>query len=236
MKYASCAKNSTMRGSKKSLVSITEFPCEILLIIFGYLGHLDLKNVLLVCMKWKMMAEDPNLWSDCELILNQENKDDLEECLDLKRFSKVHTLKFYKANLNCQDFIKISNSRLKFLNMQKCNLKGVQAKDLSKCVNSLEKVDFDHSRTSSFQLKCLLTSITEETHLKYLDLSDMDLSNIDPYILGQAVNTIEEVHLGMEAQASLTTNQLTAIFALLDDVHLVTTHPSPAVPTNTLIH
>ena len=209
----SCVKNTNMKRIKQT--SIVDIPNEVLLIIFGYLGLLDLKNVLLVRRRWKSVGEVPNLWSKCGLTLDQGNKDHLDKCLSLQRFSKVHKLKFYRVKLNCHDFNKIFNSRINSLQMKNCNLKGVHPTNLSKCVNALEKVDFDHSRIGSFQLKCILTSITEKTNLKHLDISDIDLSNIDPDILGGAVNNIEEVHLAMTVQASLTTNQLKAILLQL---------------------
>ena len=168
-----------------------------------------------MCAKWYQVAQDTSLWSDCSLVLTKENKEELEECLLLPRFFKAAKLKLFKAKLTFQDFTKICNSRIKSLTVTKCNLKGMQAKDLAKFVNTFQNFNFDHSRTSSFQLKCILTSISPETNLKILDMSDIDLSNISPEILSEAVNIIEEVNLEMGFQASLTTNQIKAILSRL---------------------
>jgi len=146
------------------------------------------------------------------LVVTKENGGCLKTILSMKRFSKVKIFRVVRIKASCKELESISSSKVVNLRLSKCMLKGIQPNVLSKVVNSLDIVDFDHSRTNSFQLKCLLTSITEETKLKYLNLSNIDLSNVNPEILGEAVTNIHEVHLSMASQASLSTNQLKSIF------------------------
>merc|ERR1712142_451721 len=134
----------------------------------SFLGCNDLKNVLQVCKKWKELGVEPNLWSQFQLVVTKENGGCLETILSMKRFSKVKILRVVRIKASCKELEFISSSKVVNLRLSKCMLKGIQPNVLSKVINSLKIVDFDHSRINSFQLKCLLTSITEETKLKYL--------------------------------------------------------------------
>merc|ERR1719180_328896 len=51
-----------------SSFSTSKFPNELLTIIFCFLSFADLKNALLVCKRWREVAEHPALWNKLELV------------------------------------------------------------------------------------------------------------------------------------------------------------------------
>ena len=51
--------------------SVTTLPQEMLMKIFSLLSRSDLYNVLLVCRKWRMVAESPWLWRRMEVVVGQ---------------------------------------------------------------------------------------------------------------------------------------------------------------------
>ena len=51
-----------------SSFSTSKLPNELLTIIFRFLSFADLKNALLVCKRWREVAEHPALWNKLELV------------------------------------------------------------------------------------------------------------------------------------------------------------------------
>ena len=59
-------------------------PTEVLWKTFTNLPYKDLNNVILVCRRFKQLAEDPLLWRDFHFQINAkicERSEDLDECL-----------------------------------------------------------------------------------------------------------------------------------------------------------
>ena len=50
---------------------VHKLPQEMLMKIFSLLSLTDLYNVLLVCRKWRLVAESPWLWRRMEIVVGQ---------------------------------------------------------------------------------------------------------------------------------------------------------------------
>ena len=55
----------------RSARNLSEFPAELLQLIFFYLPLCDLKSAVLVCKRWKGVAENSKLWEDKKLVLEE---------------------------------------------------------------------------------------------------------------------------------------------------------------------
>ena len=51
----------------RSARNLSEFPAELLQLIFFYLPLCDLKSAVLVCKRWKGVADNSKLWEDKQL-------------------------------------------------------------------------------------------------------------------------------------------------------------------------
>ena len=111
---------------------------EIIIKIFQNLSPTNLKNVVLVCKKWQQLAEDPSLWTWCEITINSIN--DLKN-LKLRRLNwieNIHLGNLHKVllgdekkevsilgydNLSCYDSCKECATKLIDNFCKKCNKK-----------------------------------------------------------------------------------------------------------------
>ena len=61
-------------------------PAEIVMKILRMLSYSDLMNVALVCRRWKILGEDPSLWSGFVVTYTRQHQ---PEMLSIKRLEKV---------------------------------------------------------------------------------------------------------------------------------------------------
>jgi len=87
--------------------SLSVFPSELVLKIFGFLPHSDLNSCIKVCMKFRDIGTDPLLWSKFYIpameISQEEGLDRLLVVLKLPRFRKLQKLdlnRVYSTNLS----------------------------------------------------------------------------------------------------------------------------------------
>ena len=86
---------------------------------------------------------------------------------------------------------------LRSLDLSQNDLSKVESNLLARSVIKLESVAVSKSSPTKDQLITLCSTIREEGEkLRSLDLSDNQLSLVDPYLLASAVNRLEEVRLG----------------------------------------
>ena len=55
----------------RSARNLSEIPAELLQLIFFYLPLCDLKSAVLVCKRWKGVADNSKLWEDKQLVLEE---------------------------------------------------------------------------------------------------------------------------------------------------------------------
>ena len=76
----------------KSARNLSEFPAELLQLIFFYLPLCDLKSAVLVCKRWKSVAENSKLWEDKKLVLEEGENMTLFCAVEVARRRKIQTI------------------------------------------------------------------------------------------------------------------------------------------------
>ena len=76
----------------RSARNLSEFPAELLQLIFFYLPLCDLKSAVLVCKRWKGVAENSKLWEDKKLVLEEGENMTLSCAVEVARRIKIQTI------------------------------------------------------------------------------------------------------------------------------------------------
>ena len=76
----------------RSARNLSEFPAELLQLIFFYLPLCDLKSAVLVCKRWKGVAENSKLWQDKKLVLEEGENMTLSCAVEVARRRKIQTI------------------------------------------------------------------------------------------------------------------------------------------------
>ena len=66
---------------------------------------------------------------------------------------------------------------------------------LSKCINSLKKVNLTKTNLSWFQVLAIFEDMNKDTRLVELDIRDNDLSSVKPDVLSKCINSLKKVNL-----------------------------------------
>ena len=114
-----------------------------------------------------------------------------------KGISKLKELTMINCGLTCTQIIAIfsllDEITLVKLNLASNNLSILDKERLAKVVINVKKMVIENNELSFEQKKCILENCAEKTELKYLELRDTDLSEMEPQLLAGAINRIEEV-------------------------------------------
>ena len=86
------------RRSRRVNIKVNVLPDEILLRIFEYLSYKQLKQVVLVCKRWRMIGETPTLWSDFPLSVTNWNMSVMPIILKYRRLELLKEI-FIEAEL-----------------------------------------------------------------------------------------------------------------------------------------
>ena len=211
-------------------------PPEIIIKIFQNLSHRNLKNVVLVSRNWKVMAEDPSLWTWCQVTIQSR--------IDLKKLN-IRRLQWIE-NINLADiqphFLDVLLRRVESLPKMKRisglsfkNLECVEPDLLGKIVNKLECAEWCFlTNITSEQAEAAFRYMAERTKLLELKILNIDqkLMNINPDVMASALNKLELLWMS----DSVTANQMSSIFnrmsietklnsLCLRDVNMTTTEP-----------
>merc|ERR1711936_710747 len=129
--------------------SILTIPSEILLKIFENLQHDDLGNVMLVCKRWSEVGEDPVLWKNFKLVVNDENIDKFIEILETKRLKNVRKVIFENCLLKNCHMLAVRRSNISQIVMSRsdtfdfdCDITKVSANLFAETVNNLGTFEF----------------------------------------------------------------------------------------------
>merc|ERR1712074_318198 len=76
----------------RSARNLSEFPAELLQLIFFYLPPCDLKSAVLVCKRWKGVAENSKLWEDKKLVPEEGENMTLSCAVEVARRRKIQTI------------------------------------------------------------------------------------------------------------------------------------------------
>ena len=107
-------------------------------------------------------------------------------------------------------------SRVKMLDVSKTNISKLDPTLLASAVTRMIWVVLNGTDLTFEQAKMMMTALNVEgSELMKLDISENNLSQVDPFLLAQAVNSLEEVDMD---STELTVEQVKAIFnAKLED-------------------
>merc|ERR550519_1328518 len=98
---------------------------------------------------------------------------------------------------------------MKSISITEIDMSTANPKLLARVLSKLEQVTLIANNLANQQVQQLFTKINQNcSKLSHLDLSDNDLSAVDPDDLANVVNNIEEVHL---EDTDLSTDQITAV-------------------------
>merc|ERR550519_1913733 len=98
---------------------------------------------------------------------------------------------------------------MKSISITEIDMSTANPKLLARVLSKLEQVTLIANNLANQQVQQLFTKMNQNcSKLSILDLSDNDLSAVDPDDLANVVNSIEEVHLD---DTDLSTDQITAL-------------------------
>jgi Leucine-rich repeat (LRR) protein len=99
-------------------------------------------------------------------------------------------------------------SKLRILSMNSNNISSVNRAILANAVRFLEQVDFSFAELRPEQVRTVFTTISRDSNLKRLTLDCNDVSSVDPAVMAQAVNRLEDATLRF---TGLTCQQVEAV-------------------------
>eukprot|EP00092_Neocalanus_flemingeri_P036744 GFUD01040001.1.p1 GENE.GFUD01040001.1~~GFUD01040001.1.p1 ORF type:complete len:578 (+),score=190.16 GFUD01040001.1:47-1780(+) len=168
-------------------------PNEIWNRIFKTLSYKDLKTVLLVCKQFKVIAEDPQLWSQYPLIICSN----LSSTLSLPRLSLLSQLDLVDIPLSDSDLVSLQQTRLTCLCLDKCDLSALSAQLLATCLAGLTtfklKVNFEYRQEERFsddQICAIFEELSKSFKLQNLHLRLCDLSPVPPSTLAMVLSRL----------------------------------------------
>ena len=213
-----------------------KLPVEMLLEIYELLSYKDLKNVVLVCRRWREIGETPRLWSSFPVIVKTRNMSVMSEILSSRRMMELKKLRiestlseevsqtimnhpvlreFKLSRVNDkQTIIFVLNvicgreSQGTVLDMDSNTMFGIDPELLAKVVTKLEKLDIDDTELTQQQAAAILTAVSEGSKMTELNICWNDMSGVDPGLLAKAFNNVETLDIGY---TKLTPQQATAV-------------------------
>jgi len=168
----------TIQGQKSLPLepNLVILPSELLLKIFRFLPHNDIKNAIEVCRKFRDIGTDPLLWSMFSIparkISHVKGLDRLLAVLKLPRFSKLQILDLNRVNPPWKP--------TKFL-----EILTVANKLPLSCL------DLSYNNLSSHQTSAFLEVMGRGTSLKQLEMKAYNLNNVPSLVVAKAFNNLE---------------------------------------------
>ena len=179
-------------------ITIENLPPEVLEKIFGKLPIVDKCNVVLTSRRWRKVGSSPTLWS-----LMVENKKKmrihgLSELLNIRRFEKQQRLDISNFDLNSMNWRKlmtdICNSKIKLLDVS-CNDLTILDDKLNCIIPQLIKLNLSKTWIYPDQIESILHNIISSHTMKELDLHYLDLTEVKPDLLAEAVSILNKINL-----------------------------------------
>jgi len=181
-----------------------DLPVEVLIHIFQNLNHKDLKTVSLVSKFWRSAAEDKSLWRNCNVNIHLKKDFKLLKMLENPRFTALENLSL-QGCLNNLSEIKnnhlkqISWLKLKKLSLSKISLQAASPEHFAQVVTEIKTVQLTHLANSTrAHVEALFNSLNSGSCVKNLKLDNwhwFDASEIEPEVVGSALNRLEELEI-----------------------------------------
>ena len=219
-----------------------KLPVEMLLGIFELVSYKDLKNVVLVCRRWREIGETPRFWSSFPAKVKTRNMSVMSEMLSSRRMKQLkkltiestlseevsHTimnhpvLREFKLceEEEPQTIISVLNVicsrgyKGTVLDMSENDMFDIDPELLAKVVTKLQKLEINCTELTLQQAAAIFTAVSEESTMIELDISDNDLSGVDPELLAKAVNNLTTLYI---ENTNLTLQQTEAILTAVSE-------------------
>ena len=219
-----------------------KLPVEMLLGIFELVSYKDLKNVVLVCRRWREIGETPRFWSSFPAKVKTRNMSVMSEMLSSRRMKQLkkltiestlseevsHTimnhpvLREFKLSEEeePQTIISVLNVicsrgyKGTVLDMSENDMFDIDPELLAKVVTKLQKLEINCTELTLQQAAAIFTAVSEESTMIELDISDNDLSGVDPELLAKAVNNLTTLYI---ENTNLTLQQTEAILTAVSE-------------------
>ena len=223
-------------------IIMDKLPVEMLLGIFELVSYKDLKNVVLVCRRWREIGETPRFWSSFPAKVKTRNMSVMSEMLSSRRMKQLkkltiestlseevsHTimnhpvLREFKLSEEeePQTIISVLNVicsreyKGTVLDMSENNMLDIDPELLAKVVTKLQKLEINCTELTLQQAAAIFTAVSEESTMIELDISDNDLSGVDPELLAKAVNNLTTLYI---ENTNLTLQQTEAILTAVSE-------------------
>merc|ERR1711874_880033 len=142
-------------------VSVTALPQEMLMKIFSLLSRSDLYNVLLVCRKWRMVAESPWLWRRMEVVVGQIKVTNMN-LLNSTRLRSVRRVRLFSLYQ--------PDEGIRQLNISQNQINKVNPDTLAKAVNSMEQANLHNAKLTAGQVGAMFQEMSTYTSLHMLSM------------------------------------------------------------------
>ena len=210
--------------------------------IFELVSYKDLKNVVLACRRWREIGETPRLWSSFPVIVKTRNMSVMSEILSSRRMKQLeklriisilskevlqtimdhHVLREFKLSRinDKQTIISLLNIicsreyKGTVLEMSENDMFDIDPELLAKVVTKLQKLEINCTELTLQQAAAIFTAVSEESTMIELDISDNDLSGVDPELLAKAVNNLTTLYI---ENTNLTLQQTEAILTAVSE-------------------
>jgi len=194
-------------------------PAEVLERIFQSLSYRDLRMAVLVCRRWREVGETPELWSSLPVTVNTRTLSLMPEILSSWRLRDVRKF-VIRTSVSEEELSSIlirpglrelviapdllssreatllftticGGSQLKILDVSYNVLTLVEPGLLARAVSKLEVLEVAWSELTAQQTEAILTAVSEDSKLTYLNLSANRLMSVEPRLLARAVSRLE---------------------------------------------
>ena len=194
--------------------------------VFRLLAPRDLRVVVLVCHRWREVAEAPALWAWVCLAVHSTN---LSYMPGLLR-GRLLGVREMRARVVSEELLQVvaSHPALRSLDVsdatvggsltsgsdESLHLQHLEPSLLASAITGLTKLSIWETHLTTEQTEALFARMTVTHQLRSLDISYNDLSGVKPSLLARAAMELEELRV---RGTSLTPAQGEALFTALDE-------------------
>ena len=191
-------------------VPVTALPQEMLMKIFSLLSRSDLYNVLLVCRKWRMVAESPWLWRRMEVVVGQIKVTNMNllNATRLRSVKRVRLFSLYHPDEEEAEAVFtaiLEHEGIRELNISQNQISKVNPDTLAKAVNSMEQVNLHNAKLTGGQVEAVFQEMSGTTRLHMLSMGHVNISTVPANTAATALNRLHIVKL---CETNITTEQL----------------------------
>jgi len=197
-------------------MNLLQLPEEIMQRILHEVSHRDLCRVASTSSKLYLSATTPTLWVRCPIDEDQVRRNGITTLDTVSRFSKLAKLSLCSSSLSAAQYglvcsYVIESKSIEVLQLDHCDLTGVNKVILANMTVKLKKGTFQGCLLQNDQKVAIFRRILSSSDhpLVDLDLTGIDLSQINPVLVGEAVCCIKKINL---SSTYLTGDQKIQIF------------------------